>query len=798
VKGHTGSDPAVDGYYSIGTTPAANQFTLERYDAGIDLTTGGTGGTVTTCAWSNNWALCVRDYLADVDGLGCFSWEIDDAGTFTTAANVADEDVSLSAIDLVSSSVANPTELTCLTYIPNFATGDTVTIAGHSGSTPDINGSHVATITGPNTFTIPVNVTVAGTGGTVDKSGGGTQKRYTVDGTVDTGQPPEQILTDLLSAGAGMLVYSQGVYMLYAGSYRTPTAGALTESDLRDSIKVRPDAPLREMYNGVSGVFCDPSKMWQGTSFPPVLNASYAADDGGQVLQNIQLPFTTDVIRAQRIAKIHLEKSRQGMTIDFPAKLTAFATQVGDNRYISIAALGWDTLNGGLGKLFTCTHWTMASEGGVDLVFQEEASSCYSWNAGMATLYDFAPNTNLPDPFATAAPSSLLLYQILVRGPDGAYSSKVVCTFNPVLDARVSDYVVEFSVGSTGVWTFGAQSRQRRYEFANLTPATYSIRVKAVTWVGASSAWTTATISVMTIDELLTAGSASLPAPDSMTIWTSTDSDGRATGIEVELTYNEAITSAPNDMLIMWAHFPSSAPNSLDIVSGGTGTTLTIGSAHIIAASNVPPNTTETILAGSTRSRIVLRTADHPFDTSVDNAAMFWAQYDSSAWRRCTSFDATGLVFDPPFDADPVTAHALNWAQISWDDRRSDPSSRLGVILDGSGGYEIIQWGTALESGGSFQLSGCSRGREGTAPISADGKTFYFCPAPAAGSESIVFPASALTQSATSPGVWSGSMSHVIDIPSGDIVYFVACTGLRTTDGWLRSRLILPTWGGPR
>ncbi len=67
-----------------------------------------------------------------------------------------------------SSSVASPSVITCsMNHGIIAGTTPTVTITGHSGSTPDINGSHVATRTGASTFTIPVNVTVGGTGGKV-------------------------------------------------------------------------------------------------------------------------------------------------------------------------------------------------------------------------------------------------------------------------------------------------------------------------------------------------------------------------------------------------------------------------------------------------------------------------------------------------------------------------------------------------------------------------------------------------------------------------------------------------------
>lgn len=72
---------------------------------------------------------------------------------------------SLSASRLITtSSVANPTVITTDAH-HGFTNGQTVTISGHSGSTPSINGDHVVTSTGDHTFTIPVNVSVGGTGG---------------------------------------------------------------------------------------------------------------------------------------------------------------------------------------------------------------------------------------------------------------------------------------------------------------------------------------------------------------------------------------------------------------------------------------------------------------------------------------------------------------------------------------------------------------------------------------------------------------------------------------------------------
>ncbi len=60
-------------------------------------------------------------------------------------------------------SVANPTHVTSVSH--GLTTGDTIVISG-SNSTPSINGSQVVTVLDADTFTVVVNVTVAGTTGT--------------------------------------------------------------------------------------------------------------------------------------------------------------------------------------------------------------------------------------------------------------------------------------------------------------------------------------------------------------------------------------------------------------------------------------------------------------------------------------------------------------------------------------------------------------------------------------------------------------------------------------------------------
>ncbi len=83
-------------------------------------------------------------------------------------------DPSQYAVAITSNSAANPTVVT--TPQPHGLTSaDIIYISGESGSTPTINGQRVATVTGANTFTVPVSASPGGTGGSfirANSSGG--------------------------------------------------------------------------------------------------------------------------------------------------------------------------------------------------------------------------------------------------------------------------------------------------------------------------------------------------------------------------------------------------------------------------------------------------------------------------------------------------------------------------------------------------------------------------------------------------------------------------------------------------
>lgn len=371
--------------------------------------------------WSDNWALCVRDYLAGSYGLSCSSAEIDDDSVIASA-NVCDELIELEA------------------------------------------GSPVVT-----------------------------QKRYTANGTVNLADSPRDIMKDLLTAGAGACVYTQGVYRVFAGAYREPNENVIDESWLRGGLEVRPRPPRRELYNAVRGTFSNPDKFWQPTDFPPVTNALYEEQDGDQqIMRDIELPFTTDVIRAQRIAKIHLEKSRQGISASLECNLKAFAIAVWDTVKVSIDRLGWDE------KVFIVTGWTFNENGGVDLQLQEEAAEVYDWNFGDATILDPAPDTVLPSPFDVEPPGALTVTEELYETTGSAgVKARAIVSWIAAPSIFIDDYVVEFRVLGDGDYKPLPLFTATSAVLDDVKPEVYEFRVKARNSLGVSSDWATKTQAIL-------------------------------------------------------------------------------------------------------------------------------------------------------------------------------------------------------------------------------------------------------------------------------------------------------------
>ena len=476
---------------------------------------------VSETVWSNNPALCLRDYLTDPTvGLGAAATEIDDVFT-NAAANICDEAVDTKTVAVTVDAVdfAND-EIDLDEERLSFQTGDRVQI-GTDGTLPaglaaatdyyvavarergtdDVKPAvHLATDLANARAGTAVTIADAGTGThTLTKTG---EMRFAVDGLVGTHVAPEENIRLMLEAMGGELVYVGGQWNMSPAVYVPPVV-SFSEGDLRaGTFKVQTALSLRDAFNTVKGLFISPAHDWQPTDFPQVTNATFVAADNGETLPlDVEFPFTARGAMAQRLAKIALMRGRQEISVQMSCNLTATRVQAGDTVMISNQTFGWTD------KIFEVVEWGMstfnvaggAPMAGIDLKLREIAASDFDFDpATEETIIDPAPNTNLPDPFDLAPPSGLALTsgntELFVKA-DGTIISRLKASWTASPNPFVDRYDVEFRrVGAPAFQAAaspGVNTETFIWEVED--GADYEVRVRAINGIGVASVWVTDT-----------------------------------------------------------------------------------------------------------------------------------------------------------------------------------------------------------------------------------------------------------------------------------------------------------------
>jgi hypothetical protein len=360
-------------------------------------------------AYTENAALCIRDYLRGDHGMACAADELDDS-YWSAAANVCDERVQIAA-------------------------------------------------------------------------DGSTEARFLLNGSFSTDATPLDIMDQMLTSCAGVLVYVAGKYRLHVGAYAAPT-DTLTASDLAGAIEVQTKPPRKEVFNAVRGTFVDAAKLMQASDFPPVADASFAATDGEVIWKDIDLPFTVSGTAAQRLARLALNRAREGITLRAPVQYRGIRYCVWQMLSVTLADFGW------VAKPFRVTAWTFDPASGiVTLVLREESAASYAWDYASLGTLSRAPDTALADPFAVPAPQALAVAEELYVSNGGAsVRTRAILTWQPPAFPFVSGYEAQFRPVAEDAWRPLALSAETRANADDLADGLYAFRVRARSLV-AFGAW---------------------------------------------------------------------------------------------------------------------------------------------------------------------------------------------------------------------------------------------------------------------------------------------------------------------
>lgn len=378
-------------------------------------------------------------------------------------------------------------------------------------------------------------------------SGGGTEKRYTVDGSFVTSLPPDDVITDLTASMAGTIYYSQGQWGVKAGEF-TSSVLTLDEDDLRSNLQVNTRHSRRDNFNTVSGMFSGPETEHQPTDFPQVTASTFVSDDNGEtVVQDIPLPFTATSSRAQRIAKIALFRNREQLTLSGTFGLRALQLCIGDVVSITNTRLGFSA------KTFDVVDWRFGFGSDqtleVNLTLRETSSAVYDWNAEETA---FGLN-NAVLPTASDVPTVGLSVDFDLRLVNQAAVG--VLTMNVTAN---EPFAVEFECqykrsSETNYISVGKQ-KNGVFEVNGLSDDNYDIRARAFNAFGVAGPFTTLANQQLSVFA---------SPPDDVTNFT-----GNVTGSSLNLSWTPVTNLDLSHYKVRYSPLTSGASyqNSIDIV----------------------------------------------------------------------------------------------------------------------------------------------------------------------------------------------------------------------------------------
>ena len=318
---------------------------------------------------------------------------------------------------------------------------------------------------------------------TVALAVGGTESRYTVNGSFTTNVAPRGIMSGMHAAMAGFPAYGQGEWKSFPGVFTSATK-TLTEDDLRSDINVSPRHARAANFNSVRGLFKGEETNWIETDFPPIESSVFLAEDNGRDnVADLNLPFTTTSTMAQRISKISLYRNREQITVTASFGLNAFDVEIGEVVQLTYDVFGWAA------KEFECVSWKFnISEKGeplISLILREISSGVFDWNADEAAF--IANNTNLPNAFITAEAGTAISNELR------SINEKVMGVLIVDVTSSEAGFVAQFEVqarkSSDADWTNLGIASGKRFELLDVSDVLHDVRARTINSFGVRGDW---------------------------------------------------------------------------------------------------------------------------------------------------------------------------------------------------------------------------------------------------------------------------------------------------------------------
>ena len=324
---------------------------------------------------------------------------------------------------------------------------------------------------------------------------------FDTNAVIDTSKKLLENVRELLKGCRGYLPYTQGKYNLIIETTGSASI-TLTEDDIIGGYNLQTPAK-NEKYNRVIVSYVNPTRNYQvdEVQYPEIDDSGYATadkhatmktDDGGFLLEG-RFEFgkvITNTYQALEMAEVILRRTRNSARLSINVSFSAYDLAIGDIVNITHSSIGYSAKPFRVLSIKFNPDFTL----GLDLVEHQDAH--YTW--ATKTQATAIPSTNLPNPFTVQPPASVTLDDTLVEYNDGTVIVALDVAIGASPDSFVDYYQVEYKLSTDSDYIIYAQGSGLNHRVLNvIDQKIYNVRVKAVSSLGVSSSYVTATRTIV-------------------------------------------------------------------------------------------------------------------------------------------------------------------------------------------------------------------------------------------------------------------------------------------------------------
>lgn len=330
---------------------------------------------------------------------------------------------------------------------------------------------------------------------------GPTQKRFEMNGWVDTSRSVEQNLAEMCSACRGQVVNEGDKWRLIIRRQRNVSGFKINESNVVDGSWqfVLPGQDLAPNVGRAS--YIDPSRNYDVDTVqwpePGQTNQFLTDDNSYEQRLEIDLPFTTNRITAQQIIMTLLREAREAVGVIVTLNEEGLQARIGDVVEVTHPTPGW------VDKPFDVIALLLAPDGSIRAVLVEYEPTVYDLQTQFPQ--PAAMDTNLPNPFVVDEPSSLVLASAgqALQTNDGRYIPRIRATWVKAVDPFADHYEIQAKKDTDTLWDhFGRVGAAEDAQFfvVPVTDEQWDVRIRTVNTLGKHSDWVEASHLVVTPD----------------------------------------------------------------------------------------------------------------------------------------------------------------------------------------------------------------------------------------------------------------------------------------------------------